>query len=79
MCLPATAWAKSALLSYSQVRQTKAVWTYSSTNSAQLSDTCEIRKGMMISVGTWNWGAQVKKMPREYISLTDWYSLQRHR
>lgn len=31
---------------------------------------------MMISAGTWNWRAYVKKMPTEYISFTDWYNLQ---
>lgn len=45
------------LSSYSQVRQTKAVRTDRSANSAQLSDTWEMTMGMMISAGTWNWRA----------------------
>ena len=40
------------LSSYSQVRQTKAVRTDRSANSAQLSDTWEMTMGMMISAGT---------------------------
>lgn len=60
-------WAKRALLSYSQVRQTKAVRTDRSANSTQLSDAWEMTTGMMIDqvicifpVQLWRFGSEDK-------------------